>query len=254
MTYPTDMHERPLVLLTRQQEDNEKVGGILDQRSVPWVSMPCIRLAAVRPGEEELSVVDRALPLSAVTFASRWCVRGLATLKGRVGAWGVFSGKVVVGAVGPATADELADAGFRVDLVADPPTGATLGRLLVKRLKSGSVVLLPHGDRPRPELGEMLVEAGMRAIRLKVYEHKPVRLGASDLPCPVDRVEVVVCGSPSGVDALLDGFPLLKDRIFVAIGGTTGAHLESKGVFRVVVSPGTDPASLARAAGRAIGH
>ena len=239
-----------LVLLTRVAEDNERLGRHLDQLGVRWASLPCIALETAEPDRRPVEAVESALPLSAAAFTSRWSVKGLRALADRMEQWQLKSESCLTAAVGPSTAKELETRGFRVNLVADPPTAASLGRALAARLEPGAAVLVPQGDRPRPELTEILAEANLRVLPLQVYRHKPVELGEADLPCPIEEIRVVVCASPSAADNLLRAFPVLADRRFAAMGPTTETRLRSLGAGDVSIPERTDPRALAeRAAG-----
>lgn len=228
--------EKRFVLLARMAEDNLKMGRALDLLSIPWRSMPLQEARLTRPSREELSALHGLLPVSAVAFTSRWAVLGLAALEetmSRILSRPDGAGPLLMAAVGRSTASVMESLKHRPDLLANPATAAALGSLLIRTLQPGCRVLLPQGPRPRLELLHALEGGGIEALRLKVYHVIDTPPNPASLPFDPGDALVVVVGSPSQADILLETCPFLASRRFVSMGPTTKARLEELGVLYV---------------------
>lgn len=212
----------PAVVLTREPADNRALHQALSARGVPVREIPCLATRFVRP--ERLPKDQPA----AVTFSSRRAVRACEQLAITTEIVRPGSGTLVA-AVGPATAKELAAAGVAVDLVADPPTGAELGSLLIARLAPGSQVVVVRGDLRAGAMDAALSRAGMRLEPLVVYRNVD-----PDVPaCEPFRVAAVFIASPSAARRLLEKNSWMKKYNFLAIGPTTASELAGLGVERI---------------------
>ena len=226
MALPT----RPAVVLTRSPQDNAPLRAALEADGASVVEIPCAGTRFLDPGP---------LPhaIAAALFPSRRAVEGLC----RVPAARALLAGACIGAVGPATARALEQAGIPVDTVADPPEGRVLARQvarLVARLladRSPTPPMLPvlvaRGDHDR-EQDPLLpwVEAeGLKAHVAVVYENVAPPIPRMD-PFPVAAVFVA---APSAAVRLLGALPWLEDAPFFTIGGTTRVAVEKLGVRRV---------------------
>ncbi|HUU02123.1 MAG TPA: uroporphyrinogen-III synthase [Myxococcota bacterium] len=214
----------PAVVLTREPEDNRRLKEALAARGVPVREIPCLATRFIRP--------DRlpSEPPAAVTFSSRRGVRAcrrLDLLNELIPA----ELNVIVGAVGPATASELAAAGITVDLLAEPPEGRELARLLVAKLTSGSRVTLVGGNLRAGGMDTILAQAGMNLEPVIVYENiEP------DVPaCQPFRVAGVFVASPSAARRLLEKNPWMNKNRFFTIGSTTSRQLAERGIESIDV-------------------
>jgi uroporphyrinogen III methyltransferase/synthase len=211
----------PVVVLTREAEDNQPLALELQVRGVPVLEIPCVATRFLVPGE----LPDR---IAAVAFTSRRAVAGLLRLpQGRQFLLG--DPRPLLCAVGPATAAALAEAGFPADIVADPPRGEALAKALVGRLQGGLRIALARGNLRAGEMDEALESAGFTLMPLVVYENAEPRV-PSVSPVPVAAVFVA---SPSAGKRLLEANPWLRGSPFVAIGPTTGSALRALGILRV---------------------
>jgi uroporphyrinogen-III synthase len=134
-----------------------------------------------------------------------------------------------VGAVGEATAAALAEAGWTADLVADPPLGEELARLLQAKLEAGARIATVRGNLRAGRMDAILAEAGFELVPVEVYEN-----AAPEVPgLEPFAVAAVFAASPSAARRLLAANPWMAGVDFVAIGPTTAAALEGLGVTRV---------------------
>lgn len=246
LTDPTGRSEQrggPLVALTRSAEDNAALGALLEPHGLRWVSAPCVALVEMRPPDALLEALRAGGPFAAIAFPSRRAVEAFLDAPGLIAALDLRPERLLVAAVGPGTARALGERGWPAALVPEERTGAALAAALAAALPVGARVLLPGGDRARPELREGLAARGLSPVPLQVYAH------AADSPCPrlPERPSAVVCASPSAAEAFLAAHPRFLDLAFVAIGPTTEAALLGLGAQRVTRARGTETAALADA-------
>ncbi len=265
-----DRANGPAVVLTRQHEDNQELAAALTARGVVVREIPCLATRYLSPKEPNTKNPD------AVVFTSRHGVRGffnqecagscrLASLEtvaseakrtdsypvrpggarirsaqpSRTPAGGPLLGasqRVLIAAVGRATAREIQSHDVPVDLVADPPEGAVLANLLINALPAGSRVLLVRGNLRTGEIDSLLGEAGFKLEDLIVYENVDVPIVALQ-PFPVAAVFIA---SPSAAQRLLSANPWMRNARMFTIGKTTAQALRSLGDSNVE-EIGADP-------------
>jgi len=209
-----DMPSGPVVVLTRESSDNLELAKALLERGVLVREIPCISTRYIMPG------LPRAR-IDVVTFSSRRGVRGVVEqdlLKRLL----PEEDPPLVAAVGPATAKELEAAGVKVDLVADPPQGSVLARLIMKEVEPPASIAVVRGDLRAGGMDEALEQAGFWIEPVIVYENAGPDIPRLE-PTPVAAVFVA---SPSAARRLVDNNPWIKQAHFCAIGPTTAAALE----------------------------
>lgn len=180
-----------------------------------------------------------------VVFASAAAVRHVAGLDPVVA--GGLRGRAIA-AVGPSTAQALAEAELPVDLVADEGTGAGLARALLARFGAARPpVLLPAARGGRTELRDALAAAGCAVTVDELY-------ASEALAAPNDAeldVDAVVVASPSGARAALTG--RAGHVKAVAIGPTTADALRELGLTPAAVASAPTPVDVVDAVVRALG-
>ncbi|MDD5309597.1 MAG: uroporphyrinogen-III synthase [Deltaproteobacteria bacterium] len=227
----------PAVVLTREAADNAPLKEALAARGVPVVEIPCVSTAFVP------ATMPRG-PFAAVAIASRRGVRGLerASLLPSLLASGPGGSRPLLACVGAATAGELVRFGIEADLVAEPPTGETLVRMLVSRLAPGSAVALARGNLTAHDIEGALVAAGIACAPIVVYENaEPVVPSLPAFP-----VAAVVVASPSAASRLLASNPWLAGAPFAAFGPTTERAVLDLGAQNVHVIGTALPEQVAR--------
>lgn len=236
-----------LIVLTRREADNHALAAKLEARGLRCLSYPCIATRTVQPDERSLLALSAEGAIAAIAFPSRSAVEALydqPTLLAHL----TLDGEPVLGVVGPATAKTLATRHRAPDIVAEPATGTALAEALSLRLGRSARVLIPGGDKPRPELSSGLRSVGLVPLPLQVYAHED----AAPEPLPPPPPAVVVCASPSAAQNFLDANPALKTCTFVAIGPTTDKALRDLGATRVTHTTTTTPEALTEAVLRAV--
>ena len=212
----------PVVVLTRATEDNQAMRDALISRGVAIREIPCLEIRP-RPG----ACVPEG-PFQAVAFTSRWGVR-LAARQGLMAALLPPGGKTLAAAVGSATAQELASSGIRPDLVAEPPDGACLARLLQAALPRGGRIVMVRGNLRASLLDETLARAGYEVLPLSIYDNVE-----PDIPALAPfAVAAVFVASPSAAQRLLAHNAWLTASRFFCIGRTTARRLKELSVLDV---------------------
>ncbi|MCJ7753112.1 MAG: uroporphyrinogen-III synthase, partial [Thermoanaerobaculales bacterium] len=105
-------------------------------------------------------------------------------------------------AVGPSTARAAEAAGLRVELVG-PGSGAGLGQALVDAMQPASLAVFACGKERRPELPQILEEAGHAVLPVVVYRMVPTP--PRELPPLGPSLEAVVLTSPRAAALYLEG-------------------------------------------------
>lgn len=223
------------IAVTRAADDSGGLRHALEPLGAVVVEIPSIQ----RVSPEDWSSADSALrALSTyhwVLFTSRHTVRAVFTRMSEIGLLATVPDGVLAGAVGAATTNALLDRGVRVDCTASHGTGESLARELMNRGIDGRRVLIPGSDLARPELGEMLTQAGADVQQIVVYRTiKPVDPSASMDALRRGEVDVVVFASPSAVRNLVDMLEGRVERLrgvqCVCIGPTTAGAVEAMGL------------------------
>ncbi len=149
--------------------------------------------------------------------------------------------RVLMAAVGAATARVLTEAGIHVDVIGDGGARELAGAL---ELAAGARVLFPCAESARTELEEELGRRGIEVERLVLYRTRPRERVELD-PAADCRVYL----SPSAVEASLTWERALRPAPparRIALGHATAAALESAGL-PATVAVGTSAEDVLRA-------
>lgn len=232
--------EKPIIVLTREESDNAGLRALLDDGGAVVLDVPCISIDLTPPSEEELEGLPPLSEMNAAIFSSRNGVAGYFRWARSESGYLVKPDALLVGAVGPGTAEALRKNGWEADVIADPATGARLADLLLSKLGAASSILAVRGNTSRDAAIKKLGEAGHSIRTLTVYEN-----GAPEIP-KLGAYDIAVFASPLAAERFLEKNPPEDAVGFVAIGATTGRRLEEKGL-RHVEAAATDDYSLASA-------
>lgn len=164
-----------------------------------------------------------------------------------------------VAAVGPATARALASAGLAVDLVASDPRGEGLARQVAARLSAGERALLvvPEGGGVA---GPALRAAGVAFDEAPLYRtvaspeaaqlaHEAIagRFAGVGFTAP-SSLDLWLRAAGGSAESLVDA---LSRLVRIAIGPTTAARLEARGLAAHAVAAAPDETSFGDAIERA---
>jgi uroporphyrinogen-III synthase len=142
---------------------------------------------------------------------------------------------LVAGAVGQATANEAASAGFRVAHVASQPLGGALAEELGSCL-SGRQVFLPRSDRANPKTVEKLESFGAQVTEVVAYRTLSEAAQEQDVIAKAMNADAILFFSPSAVAGFdnVCGTGKLAEfserGIVLASGPVTLAALREKGI------------------------
>ena len=191
------------VLITRHPTDCVELQGHLAPCGLTLRPYPVLRLEDV-VDDSGWDAVDRSLaatdgpawlilasPRAPERFAEGCRKRGLDQLVALPAA-----------AVGPATARAAEAAGLRVELVGSG-SGGGLAHRLIEKLEPESVAIYACGRERRPELPQILQDAGHQVLPVVVYRMVPTP--PRELPPLGPSLEAVVLTSPRAAALYLDG-------------------------------------------------
>lgn len=145
--------------------------------------------------------------------------------------------------VGPTTATSARGIGFRDVVSPDEPVGARALAEWILELHADSDpgILFPCADGARPELPQVLRDAGLRVDALPIYRTTPVAPPAELWQqLRADPVDALLFTSPSAVSGFLDGKPddwPPTGSAIAAIGPTTADALAGAGLRVDVIAP-----------------
>lgn len=240
------MQASEVIVLTREPEDNRDLASRLERAGAQVREIPCILTRLRDPDPAELERLPAPGQVGALAFTSRRAVQGWVRWVGTAsaGSWPRLLpvDRIAVAAVGRSTARALEEAGMKPGLVADPPTGESLARLLATHVPPDRCIVLPGGEMRAGGLEAGLEEAECTTRTLTLYANDDPRVPALD-PFPVAAVFVA---SPSAGRRLLDAMPWMKACPFVSIGPTTSRALRELGV-ESIREPGPAPEHWLRA-------
>ncbi len=228
------MPSGPAIVLTREPEDSAALDEALRRAGVEVRQIPCASTRYRPPGEDEICALPEPSAVHALLFSSRRGAEGWHEWKKSLpaGSWPHAFPRpgVTVAAVGKRTARALDAAGVGADLVAEPPRGAVMARMLDERLARPSTMVLVAGE-VRMRAGEDLLRSrGHLIFAITVYENVEPAIGPVE---PFD-VAAVFVAAPSAARRLIGAIPWMKEASFVSIGPTTTEALRKLGVERVL--------------------
>jgi uroporphyrinogen III methyltransferase/synthase len=259
---------RPLfgvhVLVPRPPSQAAGFAQALAELGATPVLMPVTRIAP--PGDDERAAIDRAVASSYdwTIFASTNAVeRFFAELRARGRDARALAG-CQLACVGQATARALAEHGLLADLVPERGDAAGLAAAIIAATCArmhGARVLVPRAADGRDEAVEALRQAGATVDLVSIYRTEITPAGDPGLQHGLDcltqgGIDVLTFFAPSQVDALFEitaaaGIDLAavarRCRVIAAIGGTTRAALERRGLAAQVVPEQPDTGLLADA-------
>jgi uroporphyrinogen III methyltransferase / synthase len=222
------------VVVTRALEQAGELIRELERLGAEVLILPTVTFAPPsdwQPVDSALNAIDE---FDWILLTSQNAVRFLAqrVRELKLGPKVLETEKPSIAAVGSATAQVAAEAGFRVDYTAQERSGEGLARELQTSLRNRSV-LLPRSDRADDRLPNLLRGAGAQVTEVVAYRTavpEPLNAGIVDR---VQRGEVdaIIFASPSAYHNLSDVIGAkrlaeLSSRLdFAAIGPTTARAL-----------------------------
>jgi uroporphyrinogen-III synthase/uroporphyrinogen III methyltransferase/synthase len=220
------------------------------------LEVPSIALAAPEswaPLDAALRELDR---FHWVAFASGNAVDRALDRAAELGV--ALPGAVRLAAVGPSTAERLAERWRAPDLVPSEARGEALAAALAPRVR-GLRVLVPRAAEGRPELMAGLAAAGAEVVAPAAYRTvaaPPAALAPLAAALARGEVDAVAFASPSAVRsvvAALGGPAGLARTALAAIGPTTAGALREAGLAPAILPRSSTAAALADAIAESLG-
>jgi uroporphyrinogen-III synthase len=228
----------PVVILTREPEDNKLLADRLKDMDIDVIQYPCIRTALLPYGRDaHLPQGIELEDFQTVVFTSKRGVAGMTDAYERLAA-----SKQRIAVVGNTTAERIEKAvGRKPDLIAYPSTSEGLASQLVCMLSTTDRVLHVRGSKSTGSFKRIMEGHGFNVTELVVYRND------SPEKEPLDPVEkaIVLFASPSAARCFFEANndPAVTGKwSYLAIGPTTAGFLRKNGITRLFEArePGID--------------
>ena len=223
------------VLITRSRSQASRLRTLLEQAGANAVELPTIQIGPLKDFAELDATLAALQDFQWVIFTSANAVESVFERLELQGKDARALAGTTVGAIGPATAQALANRGITADFVPSRPVSEVVLKELSGRDWQGVSVLLPSADIGRDELEKGLTGMGAKVNRLAAYRNVPVEgVGGLAKQAFLDGVDIVTFTSSSTVRNLvemLDGDRAGLDSSFIAcIGPVTAATARELGL------------------------
>ncbi len=231
--------KRPLfgkrVLNTRSRSQASRLQTLLEQSGANPLELPTIEIGPLADHTELDATLEQLANYQWIIFASANAVESVFERLALQGKDARALAGTTIGAIGPATAQALANRGITADFVPNRSISEEILSELSGRDWNGVSVLLPAADIGRDELEKGLASMGATVKRLAAYRNVPV-VGISDLAKQafIDGVDVVTFTSSSTVRNLVDmldgDLKALENSFIACIGPITAATARELGL------------------------
>lgn len=232
--------ERPLfgrrIMLTRPDEGNgrdEVTIRRLQELGADVVVQPAIVIGPPENREPFDAALGRLAEFDWIVFSSGNGVRAVLRQLAALGRDARAFGRAKLGAIGPGTAEALADFHLRADLVPPEYRAEALAASLVKRIPQGErKFLLIRASRGREVLAEMLRAAGGEVEQVVAYRSTDVARPSEEIAEQLssDKIDWITVTSSAIARSLAAMFgPNLKRAKLASISPITSATLRELG-------------------------
>ena len=173
--------ERRTIVVTRAAPQAQKFVQLLEEAGARVLQAPTIAIEPPQSWEPLDAALDALDTFTWMIFTS---VNGVVMVDRRLSARGVGWAAVArkrVAAIGPATAEALAEHGVRVEAVPDEYRAEALVERLRPAIGAGDRVLLPRAKETRDVLVVELRRLGASVTEVPAYQTRRVENGASRL-------------------------------------------------------------------------
>ncbi|MCP4215600.1 MAG: uroporphyrinogen-III synthase [bacterium] len=230
------MLQNPLVILTRETQDNLPLETRLKAEGFRVLQYPCIQTKPL-PFDAAKPAGKNPGDFRAVVFTSR---RGVTAAAPLLKNNSLASRLLAV--VGKSTAAVLHDQlRRRPDIIAEPPNSQGLAKQLIAVLKEKDNVLHIRGTKSTGIFADLMHLAGVSVTPLIVYENSMPDIR----PLPPFEKGIAVFASPSAVKVFFKTNPTVEPpMVYLAIGPTTATYLNEINHGPVVEASAPDPDNL----------
>ncbi|HVO48233.1 MAG TPA: uroporphyrinogen-III synthase [Steroidobacteraceae bacterium] len=246
MKSATDTHEvrtagqSKAVVVTRAEASDGPLSSQLREFGLNVLLWPAV---SVRPTDPHVleDAVRNLQQFNWIVFASRHAVAAVLGLHPKA------PEGVRIAAVGQATAQVLKQRGWRVDLVPDEASAASLVAAFSACALRGVKIFFPASSRALPTLSAGLAQLGAEVLQVEAYRTESASLDVEECRAWIarDAIGAVTFASPSAVIELemalgKEHFErLLAHAQGVAIGPTTARELADRGRPAVLAESAT---------------
>jgi uroporphyrinogen-III synthase len=230
--------EARTVVVTRARHQAARFAQALEAQGARVLFFPTI---AILPAVDQSAVNAAVSALSGFSWIVFTSANAVAAFAGRLRVAKVaWPRDLKVAAVGPSTADALADFGIAIHAQPDVHSGAHVAGAMGS--VRGAAVLLPHGDLAREETAVGLRQAGARVTEVVVYRtdiafaDKPA---LQQLRAGFDAITFTSPSTVRGFAAIVgdDARALVAHTLIATIGPTTSAAVREAGWGDVLEAP-----------------
>ncbi|MDL2209824.1 uroporphyrinogen-III C-methyltransferase [Desulfovibrio sp. OttesenSCG-928-O18] len=249
------------VLVTRSREQASGMARGLAALGAKVVEFPTIRIEPVEDAAPVREAVCRLREYDWVVFTSPNGVRCFWASLDALGLDARAFAAANVAAIGPATAEALAEKGIRADFVPRTYVAEDLLAGLLAQGVAGKRILIPRAESARDVLPQGLAQAGADCRVLPVYRTLPAACDGEDLTALLEAgsIRYVTFASSSTVTNFLaavgkETLARYPDLRFACIGPVTAKTLEDAGfTCHVMPAAHTIPALVAAIHADAVG-
>lgn len=237
------------VLLTRPAAQSETLVNLLRDFGASVRLLPCIEIVPVDENDSQLREIIQAAPFDWILFTSG---NAAETFHDKLTRYHLaLPESVRIAAIGSSTARTAESCGFFVHFTAEARNAAVFAERFLQTHTSARHVLYPASALAQARMQTILAESGVTVTRIDIYTSQPVVTRAQVLAGLKNKPDFIVFFSPSAVDAFMTQ-ATQSNRLdpavtrCVAIGQTTAAALQARGVARPLIA--AEPTNAAVAA------
>ncbi len=231
------------VLITRPAGQAERFAHALREAGAEPIVAPTIAIGQPDDARAARESLARLRDYDWIVFTSRNGVDAVVALADEHGdrldraPGGPFAsarrfGPAKVAAIGPKTAEALAERGVRVDLIPAAFVGEAAAAELLARTAPGARVLLYRAQDGRETIPDVLREHGRTVDVVAAYATRP--LDDPSLAGKARRADIVTFASASAVEGFVRNVPaaaeLLASKTVAAIGPVTARAARDRGI------------------------
>lgn len=237
------------VLITRAASSSTEFAARLWEAGAEPVLAPLIRIVPPEDPAAAAGAVENVRAYQWIVFSSRNGVDAFWEELHRKGGDARRLGDVRVAAIGPKTAEVLAQRGIVADFVPSRYISESVAEGLLQRTKTGDRVLLFRAQEARDALPATMSEAGRRVDVVAAY--RTLRAEVSDLAERVAGCDIITFTSAgivrSFVAQLTDPIAATRGKTVACIGPITADAAKAAGLEVSIVAEDFTTEGLARA-------
>ena len=243
--------QRPLfgrsIVVTRSRDQAGALAAALTDLGAEVMEFPCIEVVPLPDQSLVHGAISRLADYQWVIFTSANGVKFFWEQLAALGKDARVLASCRVAAIGPGTAQSLAERGITADFLPQSFVAESVAEGLIALGVAGQRILIPRAVAARDVLPQALEQAGAEVRVLPVYEARPCFAGRVDLEAALaeGRVDSITFASSSTVDNFFAGLPAkmlqeiraaaesrdgAKIPRFACIGPITRTTLESYGL------------------------